>query len=399
MRRLPRSRRALVAALGALAMACGLLAGPASAQSTNAPSASAQQVSAQSTYDPPDWDPPEGHNVSTVRWGPITIPAAENGQPGERWNQMAVDEDKGCGSFPQPYCIPLEMEKPCEDCYITGILPDLVYEGTNKSVNHANGGMLHHAVNINFSRPDTTCPPGPGSAINLLGMAMGGNQRFFATGNERTHDGASLTNSGGDTYGYYVAPGDKWGMIHHLMNHNSEPITVEYKYTVSWVRDAKRVAPVWLDGDQCGDSEFSIPTGYSDTKYSVPALRGGRVVAIGGHVHDYGISVSLENATTGEYICTSKAGYALGSQYKPVGPGKGTPGLPAKPHIVSDTGHPNAPLADYKGHIADMTTCDPSGPSASFEQGDMLRMHAQYNAPQASDHAMGIMVAFVDWND
>lgn len=157
------------------------------------------------------------------------------------------------------------------------------------------------------------------------------NQRFFATGNERTHDGASLTNDGSTTYGYYVAPGDEWGMIHHLMNHNPEPITVEYKYTFTWVRDAEPVTPVWFDLDQCGDSEVSIPAGYSDSHYTVPALRSGTVVALGGHAHDHSISVSLENASTGEYICVSKAGYAPGTQYKPVGPGKGTPGTPQMP--------------------------------------------------------------------
>jgi hypothetical protein len=47
-------------------------------------------ASAQS-YEPPTWNPPVGHNVTTVRWGPITLPAAENGMEGEVHNEIAID--------------------------------------------------------------------------------------------------------------------------------------------------------------------------------------------------------------------------------------------------------------------------------------------------------------------
>jgi hypothetical protein len=243
-------------------------------------------------------------------------------------------------------------------------------------------------VNVNFSRSDPTCPPGIGNLINLLGLLQGGNERFFASGDERTINHLYTAGS----YGYPVRAGDRWGLIYHLMNMMPEPVNVEFKFTFSWVRAASRVDPVWLDVDQCGDSERSIPSGYSDLHWSTRTARSGTLVAVGGHAHDYSISVSLENATRGRYSCVSVAGYAPGSPFAPAGPGPGTPGHPVAANTVTSTGHPNAPIEAYMGHISDYTTCEPN---ASFGFGDLIRVHAQYSHPTGDDGAMGIMVAYV----
>lgn len=48
------------------------------------------------------------------------------------------------------------------------------------------------------------------------------------------------------------------------------------------------VRPMWLDIHNCGDSEYSIPAGTSDThwNYQVPPSLTGRIVAMARHQHD-----------------------------------------------------------------------------------------------------------------
>ena|SRR5918996_1262808 len=348
---------------------------------------------ASQTYEPPPWDPPAGHNVTTVRWGPITIPAATSSGPGELDNQIAT---ANCRFIPWN-CISLPIQKPFSgDGYITGILPDLVYAGTDTSVNFDTGGMLHHVVNLNLSDPDVTCAPGFTNLINLVGLWFGGNERFFAAGNERTIGGIS----GPGNYGDFVDGDEQWALIYHLMNFQPEPIEVEFKYTFSWVRSGPtEVDPVWLDIDQCGDSEVSIPAGYSDRHWRTTAQQRGTVVGVGGHAHDHSIAVSVENNTKDLNYFTSVAGYAPDSPFAPVGPGPGTRGHPTAANEVTSTGHPNAPLEAHQGHISDFTTTTGTPISLPFDRGDEIEVHATYNHPTGADDAMGIMIAYVQFED
>ncbi len=368
-------------------------------------------ASAQPSYEPPVWKPAPGQNVTTVRWGPMTIPAAPSMEDpmasaampdhgampaGELDNQIALDG--GCNPLlstwgpVSPYkvsCIPMSIPKPCDDCYITGILPDLVKKGTDTSVNMNNGGMLHHVVLMNLNRQDATCPAWGGfKPINWLGLLNGGNERFFAAGNERTI--AQLNTAG--TYGYRVNKGDRWGLIYHLMNYTQQPMDVEFKFTFTWVRKATPVDPVWLDIDQCSDSEKKIPAGYSDLEWSTPVLRGGTLVGVGGHAHDHSIAVSLENVTKKKFSCVSVAGYAPGSTSAPSGPGPGTPGHPVKANTVTTDGHPGTSLDAYMGSVSDFSPCTPMD---QWDVGDTARIHATYYHPTGVDDAMGIMVAYL----
>lgn len=334
-------------------------------------------------------------NETTVRWGPFTIPAADANGPGQLQNTIA--KDSGCSWITDLFaeCVEVPIEKPCEDCYITGITPDLVDAGTDNSLNHANGGMLHHIVNMNFDRSDPTCPPNIfalSNPIQLLGAIEGGNERYFASGNERT----LMDLPAG--YGYKVNPGDEWGIIFHIMNMTPQPREVEFKFTYRWVNSAQAVKPIWFDIDQCKDSEVELPGGYSDTHWEWNSSLQGTIVAIGGHVHDYGISIALENASTGENICTSVAGYSEGSSFAPVGPGSGADvNHPVDTNVV--TSDPFG-LHHYHGHISDMTTCEPfsyvRGPRWwGIIPGHKLRLHTQYYRPGPNDHDMGIMVAYM----
>jgi hypothetical protein len=334
-------------------------------------------------------DNPRAPQTTTVTYGPFTVPAAMGeGMPGMLAN--AIVRDGGCRGL--GFCLDMPVEKPCEDCYITRIVPNLVDADTGETVNFANGGMLHHVVNLNWSASDVTCPAGPGRIINLLGAIEGGNDRFFAVGNERTL--MELPQG----YGLPVSAEDEWGLIVDLMNMTPAPRQMALEYTFTWVETgAKPVTPVWLDIDNCGDSEFEVPHGeYSDTHADWTSTIDGRVMALAGHLHDHGISVAAENATRGKPICTSLAGYEEGSAAAPIGPGAGTDRLhPADWWHMTESDHPDADLAGYEGHIAGATGCMPR---TKVAVGDTIRLHAQYHmghAGHGGHDVMGIMVAYV----
>jgi hypothetical protein len=219
-------------------------------------------------------------STKTVRYGPFTIPAATSiTEPGMIHNKLL-----------------LGVARPCVDCYITSFTPNLVY-GDGTTANMDTGPMLHHAVFTSQWRPDATCA---GSWLGLAG------ERFFASGNERT----AIAFPAG--YGYRVRYYDSWNLLVDLMNHSttsSKTVYVQVTFTIrpSW-ESVQRVRPVWLDIDQCGDSEYSIPAGYSDRHWDWKVNVPGSVVAMLGHVHGHGIAVEATNESQGgASICRSVA--------------------------------------------------------------------------------------------
>ena len=185
-----------------------------------------------------------------VRYGPFTIPGETMTDPGMIHNQLKFG-----------------VARTCTDCFITAFTPDLVYtDGTRANMD--TGPMLHHAVWTSQFRSDATC------SGTLLGLA---GERFFATGNERT----AISFPAG--YGYRVRWYDSWNMLVDLMNHSesSKTVYVQVTYTLqpSW-ESVKPLKPVWLDIDQCGDSEYSIPAGYSDTHWTWNVNVPGKVVGM-----------------------------------------------------------------------------------------------------------------------
>jgi hypothetical protein len=243
----------------------------------------------------------------------------------------------------------LGVQRPCIDCYITSFKPDLVYgDGTRATME--TGAMLHHAVMTSQFRGDATC------GNNWLGLA---GERFFASGNERT----AIKFPAG--YGYRVRWYDAWHMLAELMNHTTSAKTVyvqvTYTYRPSW-ESVKRVRPVWLDIDQCGDSEYSIPAGYSDRHWDWNVNVPGKVVAAIGHVHGHGIAVEATNESKGgASICRS-----------------------------------NATLDPMDMHVVlSMSACT-GDPVAIVQRGQIVRLHSMYDSPFAANDVMGIMLLYVN---
>jgi len=150
------------------------------------------------------------------------------------------------------------------------------------------------------------------------------------------------------------------------MNMSAQPQQVYVTMTINWVDAAeaqlKEVTPVWLDVDNCGDSQYTIPAGPSHTTWTWKSTMSGDIVAVGGHVHDQGVSITLSNATRNEKICESVAGYASGSH--------------------------------HEGHVESMSTCI-GDPVATVRQGDELMLDSYYHASMPDDTVMGIMIAYL----
>jgi hypothetical protein len=123
----------------------------------------------------------------------------------------------------------------------------------------------------------------------------------------------------------------------------------------------KRVRPVWLDIDQCGDSEYSIPAGFSDTHWNWNVNVPGRVVAAIGHVHGHGVAVEATNESRGgESICRSDA-----------------------------TLHPTD-----THRVLSMSTCT-GDPIAQVGTGEIVRLHSMYQSSHPADDVMGIMLTYI----
>lgn len=266
----------------------------------------------------------------TVLYGPFTIPSGTMDTPGELTR------------------LRLAVSRPCVDCHITSFKPDLVYaDGTRATLD--NGAMLHHAVWTSQWRSDATC------GSSWLGLA---GERFFASGDERTTVGFP---SG---YGYRVRWYDSWNLLVDLMNHTDTAKTVYVKLTVttrpSW-ESVRPLKPVWLDIDQCGDSEYSIPAGPSDTHRNWSVNVQGDLMAMIGHVHGHGVAVEATNESRGgASLCRSTA--------------------------TLDPTDTHAVLA--------MSTCVGT-PLGYLRYGDVVRLHSEYNSPHPADDVMGIMLGYI----
>ena len=124
------------------------------------------------------------------------------------------------------------------------------------------------------------------------------------------------------------------------------------------------VRPFWLDIDNCGDSEYTIPAGFSDTHrdFTVQAGWAGDVVMMGGHLHNDGVRILATNETGGGTLCTSLASYGT---------------------------HGGEQMLDG------MTTCA-GDPLAHISAGDVIRLHSEYDSPTVQTDVMGIMLGAVD---
>jgi hypothetical protein len=244
------------------------------------------------------------------------------------------------------------LTPPCQDCDITSLTPDLT-DTSGHSVNMDTGPMLHHVVLYQQGATDVSCP----TATTTFGM-----KRLFASGNERTE----LPPVRG--YGLYIEPTEQWAALTDLMNYSSTPKTVQVRFHVTWQHGnhLKQLTPVWLDVTGCGGSFFQAPAGASHQTATWTSTINGKIIGLGGHLHEYGIHIQATDETAHQLLCDSKE---------------------------TQMNMPGGMVM-----VTSMSRCvgpPPRHVIATLHKGDKIQLDSYYNTPMAEE-AMGIMMMYVD---
>jgi hypothetical protein len=163
--------------------------------------------------------------------------------------------------------------------------------------------------------------------------------------------------------GYRVEPDDSVVLAGAFFNPAATPFEQVYLRVRIVYADARHdarhrsVLPFYLDAAPTGVVRFDAPPGVSEhSEVWRPAI-GGRVLGLGGHLHDGGVSVRLEEAGTGEVLWTGLAEYDANGELRGVSRKifhRGFRMDPERAYRVTatydnDTG---APIHGAMGHVA-----------------------------------------------
>ena len=269
----------------------------------------------------------EDSHIITLRVGPMTLPA----------NTSHI-------KMPQPpdlvWAIPTAG-------WLLAYHPKLV----DAAGNSVPGTVLHHVAFWNENRSDFLCP--------------NKDEHIFGAGGELT-DWAQIPG-----FGYRVEKGDNIRietMIHNPTTTSYEKVFLEisipYAPFINDVTPApvKNIYPAWMDVASCGNSGYDLPPGPSKKVGSVPIKYSGILLGVGGHMHDFGQQLTLQDSSAKEPVAL----------------------LPAK--------------TDEQGHLISIpvVTFFQTG-GYHFSAGDKLTITAAYNNPTGKllrDGAMGIVVGY-----
>jgi hypothetical protein len=142
--------------------------------------------------------------------------------------------------------------------------------------------MLHHVAFWNTGRADFLCP-------NKL-------EHVFGAGGEM-NDWPTLPG-----FGYRVHAGDRIRvdtMFHNPTDtsYSAAYLEIRIEYRGSDARLAS-VYPAWFDVQQCGNSGYDLAAGHSVKSGEVKLAYTGRLLGLGGHLHDYGHELSLTTSAS-----------------------------------------------------------------------------------------------------
>ncbi|HEX6808826.1 MAG TPA: hypothetical protein VF118_12620 [Gemmatimonadaceae bacterium] len=153
--------------------------------------------------------------------------------------------------------------------------------------------ILHHLIGVNFDRRQLVYP-----AV----------ERLFGWGAET--DPVELPTS----MGVPMHVGDKLGMYAMFHNETGKDIDAAYLevtllYTPAKGHDVLSVMPFYVDVNNHigGVTTFDVPPGKSSHSFEFQLPIAGKLVGIGGHLHDYGSSLELQDAATGKVLARLKA--------------------------------------------------------------------------------------------
>jgi hypothetical protein len=149
--------------------------------------------------------------------------------------------------------------------------------------------LLHHFNLINAGRPSVVCPRQP--------------ELVFGAGSELT-EWPSLPE-----VGYRVTKGMPLHVVLMLTNPTDEPVSDAYvaldiQYRRSADAQLKAVYPAWFMVTSCGPSTYDLQPGRNVTASEFTVAYDGRLLGVGGHIHDYGREIRLDHVTRNENIAT-----------------------------------------------------------------------------------------------
>lgn len=209
--------------------------------------------------------PPMG-NLLTLRVGPLDLPANSD--------HMAVAQPADT-YWEVPF-----------DGWLAAYHPRTV----NEKGEAIPGKVLHHVAFWNTSRSDFLCP--------------NKEEHIFGAGGEM-NDWPEIPG-----FGYRVAKGDRIRINSMWHNPTAESYPRAYlDVVVEYQPDGegpprKSVYPTWFDVKECGNSGYDLTPGRNVTTGVFTLGYTGTLLGVGGHLHDYGLGLVLENAARNEAIAT-----------------------------------------------------------------------------------------------
>jgi hypothetical protein len=166
-----------------------------------------------------------------------------------------------------------------------------ILDATGKPIDRR---LIHHMILVNFSRRQ------------LLYSSF---ERLFGIGQE-TQDAAVPK-----TVGVPLTPGTKLGFYMAWANETGkdlEGVQVRLKMGYSPPNLEPRpldALPIYMDANLTVGvgNDYDVPPGRSEKSWEFTPSVGGRLLGIGGHLHDYGVEVRLEDASTGKVLTRVRA--------------------------------------------------------------------------------------------
>ncbi|MGH7628880.1 MAG: hypothetical protein ACREOF_05745 [Gemmatimonadales bacterium] len=163
------------------------------------------------------------------------------------------------------------------------------YEIVDATGNVLDRRLMHHMIMVNFDRRQ------------LLYPAV---ERIAGAGSET--DDASVPK----TIGVPLSRGMDLGF--YIMWHNESGKDLEgvyLKYTMLWTPTNQNPRPItslpiYMDVNLTvgGSNTFDVPPGHSEKAYEFTLPVGGRLLGVGGHLHDFGSLVKLVDAENGKEL-------------------------------------------------------------------------------------------------
>ncbi len=151
--------------------------------------------------------------------------------------------------------------------------------------------IVHHLIGVNFDRRQ------------LVYHAV---ERLFGWGSET--DPVMLPNG----VAVPLEQGEHLGVYTMWHNDTGKDITGAYLRVILPYIPGKKyipVFPLYVDVNNVigGVTTFDIPPGKSTRSYEFEFPISGKLIGVGGHLHDYGVAVSLQDAQTGKTLVRLKA--------------------------------------------------------------------------------------------